>query len=121
MAVIDLMGMILITAALIFYSIGVWGEKIQGTLLKYHVIFFWVGLLCDTLGTTLMFFMAEGIVFDIHAITGAIAILLMFLHAVWATKTLRCGTEEDKQKFHKYSLVVWFFWLIPYLYPATQM
>jgi uncharacterized repeat protein (TIGR03987 family) len=116
-----LAGLILITAALIFYSIGVWGEFFKKNLLKVHVIFFWAGLFCDTIGTTLMFFMAEDLSFDIHAISGALAILLMLGHAIWATKVQKSGSEEQKHKFHKYSLFVWFFWLIPYFYPTAAM
>lgn len=39
---------IIITLALIFYSIGVWAERIAGRLKPWHLLFFWMGLLCDT-------------------------------------------------------------------------
>ena len=121
MDALALWGMILITSALVFYSIGVWGEFYQKTLKRYHVIFFWLGLTCDTFGTSLMFLMADKIALDIHSISGAIAILLMLFHAIWATKVERSGNELQKQQFHRYSLIVWFFWLIPYFYPSASM
>ena len=43
-----------ITLALVFYSIGVWGEKLGGVLKKWHITVFWAGFVCDTAGTTLM-------------------------------------------------------------------
>lgn len=121
MEILALSGLILITAALIFYSIGVWGEFIKKNLQKLHVIFFWAGLTCDIIGTTLMFFMAEDLDFDIHALSGGLAILLMLGHAIWATSVERSGTEAQKVNFHKYSIFVWLFWLIPYFYPSAAM
>jgi len=109
--------MIIITLALVFYSIGVWSERIQGRLKPWHLAFFWLGLVCDTWGTSLMIDMAGGLTFDIHGVTGVIAILLMMVHAVWATIVLIRKDEKAIRSFHKFSLLVWFIWLIPYLSP----
>ncbi len=107
-------GSVLITLALLFYSCGVWGEKIQGRLNKLHVVFFWAGVICDTLGTTAMMMMLETITLDFHNLTGIIAIILMIIHAIWATIVLMRNRENELINFHKYSLVVWFIWLVPY-------
>ena len=68
---------IIMGAALVFYSIGVWGERISGRLKWWHFVFFVLGLICDTWGTGMMFEMVGGMSFDIHGITGVIAIVLM--------------------------------------------
>ena len=105
-----------ITAALIFYTIGVWSEKFQKTLKPWHVVIFWLGLVCDTLGTTLMEKMAEsGSLFSFHGITGLAAILLMLFHAVWATIVLIKKDTKMMTTFHKLSIIVWLIWLIPYI------
>jgi uncharacterized repeat protein (TIGR03987 family) len=60
--------------------------------------------------------MADG-PFDIlepHTLTGQIALWLMLLHAAWATRVARQGTVEARAGFHRYSLVVWLIWLVPY-------
>jgi len=108
---------IVINLALLFYSIGVWSERISGKLKVWHLVFFWLGIICDTLGTGMMFEMVGGMSFDIHGITGLIAILLMFVHAVWATIVLVRKDEKMITNFHKFSVAVWFIWLIPYLSP----
>jgi len=108
---------IIITFALVFYSIGVWSERIAGRLKPWHLLFFYLGLICDTWGTGLMFDYAGGMQFDLHGITGVIAILLMFVHAVWATVVLLRRDEKWIKNFHKFSVVVWFIWLIPYFSP----
>jgi len=110
-----LIAMILITLALVFYSIGVWSERIAGSLKWWHLIFFWTGLIFDTIGTAIMMEMAGGIGFDIHSLTGVLAILLMIIHAIWATIVLVREDERMIANFHKFSVVVWLIWLIPYL------
>jgi uncharacterized repeat protein (TIGR03987 family) len=109
--------MIIISLALIFYSIGVWSERIQGRLKVWHLVFFFLGLVCDTWGTGLMIELAGGLTFDIHGVTGVIAIVLMMVHAIWATVVLVNKDTKAILNFHKFSLFVWFIWLIPYLSP----
>lgn len=117
MTISILMSAVLITLALIFYSIGIWAERIIRYLKKWHVIFFWLGFIFDLLGTYAMHLLATN-PFDItesHTFTGQIALWLMLMHAVWASYIVIKGNEIDRLKFHKYSIVVWFVWLIPYL------
>ena len=108
---------IIITLALVFYSIGVWGERISGQLKIWHLVFFWLGFICDTLGTGMMFEMAGGMTFDVHGLTGLLAIVLMLVHATWATIVLVRKDERWINNFHKFSVVVWLIWLVPYLSP----
>ncbi|MCK5635334.1 MAG: TIGR03987 family protein [Anaerolineales bacterium] len=107
----------IITMALVFYSIGVWSERFAGTLKPWHLGFFWLGLVCDTWGTGLMFEMAGGMTFDIHGLTGLLAIVLMLIHAIWATIVLLRKDERWIHNFHKLSVVVWLIWLVPYFGP----
>jgi uncharacterized repeat protein (TIGR03987 family) len=111
--------MIIISLALAFYSIGVWSERFAGRLKAWHLVFFWLGLICDTWGTGLMFEMAGGLTYDLHGLTGLLAIVLMFIHAVWATIVLFRKNEKLIVRFHKFSVVVWVIWLIPYLSPMV--
>ena len=113
---------ITITLALLFYTIGVFGERKSKTLNKKHVIIFWLGLLCDTTGTLTMSKIAKSGIESIgttsqmiHGVTGVLAIVLMLFHAVWATWVLYKNNEEQKAKFHKFSIFVWAVWLIPYV------
>ncbi len=105
---------IFITGALVFYTIGVWAEKKQGTLKVWHVILFYLGLICDTLGTSFMSQIAGGFDFSLHSITGVLAIALMFVHAVWATVVSIQKNDAAMKNFHRFSVVVWGIWLIPY-------
>lgn len=109
---------IVITLALVFYTIGVWSERFSGRLKPWHLVFFWLGLLCDTWGTGMMFEFAGGLTFDVHGLTGLLAIILMLAHAIWATVVLARKDEHWITNFHKFSMAVWLIWLIPYFSPV---
>jgi uncharacterized repeat protein (TIGR03987 family) len=108
---------IIITLALVFYSVGVWSERIAGRLKPWHLAFFVLGLICDTWGTGLMIEFAGGLTTDIHGITGVAAILLMMIHAAWASVVLLKKDEKSIRNFHKFSVFVWLVWLVPYFSP----
>ncbi|MCX6028175.1 MAG: HsmA family protein [Chloroflexi bacterium] len=114
-----LLSTIFITLALVFYSIGVWSERIAGRLKAWHLVFFWLGLVCDTAGTGIMMSIAGGLTFGVHGVTGVTAILLMIVHAIWATVVLIRKDEIAIRNFHKFSVAVWVIWLIPYLSGAV--
>lgn len=109
-----------ITLALVFYTIGVWSERIQGQLKKWHLVIFWLGLVFDTIGTLLMDKLASnGFQLNFHGVTGLLAILLMVFHAVWATMVVVRDNKEARADFHKFSIIVWIIWLIPYVSGAA--
>lgn len=103
-----------ITSALIFYTIGVWSEKIQGKLKIWHLFIFYLGLIFDISGTIIMSKIAAGgFELNFHGITGLLAIVLMLFHVLWATIVLI--KNDEKVNFHKLSILLWIFWLIPFV------
>ena len=110
---------ITITLALVFYTIGVWSEHRSKRLKKIHLIFFWLGLCMDTTGTILMGQIAKRSMFSgklsLHGVTGTLAIVLMIVHAVWATIVLIKDNEDSAKNFHRLSIAVWVIWLVPYI------
>lgn len=106
-----------ITSALVCYTIGVWGERVVGRLRWWNFVFFVLGVICDTVGTAMMMAYVGGLSADVHGISGVIAIVLMIVHAVWALVVLLRKDEAMIRKFHRFSIVVWCVWLIPYLSP----
>lgn len=113
---LNVIATVLITLALVFYSIGVWSERIARFLRPWHVVMFWLGLAFDTAGTYAMEMLQPGIDWtSSHTITGQIALWLMFAHAVWATIVVRRGSDAARSRFHRFSIVVWLVWLVPYV------
>jgi len=116
MSPILLTSTVLITLALIFYSLGVWAERMARYLKTWHVAAFWTGFTFDVSGTWAMTFLATKPfnLLAIHTLTGQVALWLMLAHAIWATYVVRKGTEHTREGFHRYSMIVWLIWLIPY-------
>jgi len=117
MSKILLLSVITINLALLFYSIGVWAERISKYLKRWHVVTFWLGFAFDVCGTTAMHFISDN-PFDLtdsHTLTGQIALWLMLAHAIWATMVVNKNKTELRKKFHKYSILVWLIWLVPYV------
>ncbi|GFI42452.1 MAG: TIGR03987 family protein [Dorea sp.] len=114
-----IIAIITITLALVFYTLGVWSEHRSKQLKKSHLVLFWLGLCMDTTGTILMGRIAKQSIFSgqlsLHGITGALAIVLMIVHAIWATIVLVKKNEASAKNFHRLSIAVWVIWLIPYI------
>ncbi|NQX81950.1 MAG: TIGR03987 family protein [Flavobacteriaceae bacterium] len=115
MPTIVLYALIYFTLALVFYTIGVWAERLKKQLKAWHLIFFWLGLIADTLGTVYVKKqVGEVIIFNFHTITGILGLLLMLVHTVWATYIVIKNNPKQLTSFHRFSLFVWLLWLIPY-------
>jgi uncharacterized repeat protein (TIGR03987 family) len=112
-----LLSTILITLALVFYSTGIWSERYSKYLKGWHVAAFWTGFMFDVSGTWSMSRLSQHPFnfFEVHTISGQIALWLMLTHAIWATYVVIKGSENSRKKFHRYSLIVWMIWLVPYL------
>ncbi len=102
------------TLALLFYSIGVWAERIKKVLKSWHLIFFWLGLIADTLGTIYVKEQIGVLIFNFHTISGIFGLFLMAIHTVWATYIVIKNNPNQLSSFHRFSLFVWILWLIPY-------
>lgn len=115
---------VLISAALLLYSSGVWAERRAGDLRPRHAALFAAGLVCDASGTWLMTQIARAgsyettgvaaLLTTLMAVTGALALVLMAVHLAWALVVLWKGSDNARRTFHRFSRVVWALWLVPY-------
>ncbi len=117
MSAITVVSIVLINLALIFYSVGVWFERFGKYLKTWHLLCFWIGFAFDVSGTLAMHFISDkGFdLLDLHTLTGQVALWLMLAHAIWASVVVKKGSEKTRENFHRYSLVVWIIWMVPYI------
>lgn len=101
----------ILTAAAI-YTIAVFAEFRSHQLKPWHLTLFWLGLVFDTIGTSLMSQIAGGWKLNIHGVLGVLAIVLMMVHAAWASTVLVLKREQLMKNFHHFSLTVWTLWMI---------
>jgi len=107
-----IVAVITILLAAVLYSVAVFAEHRSGVLKPWHVALFWSGLVFDTISTTLMSGLAGGFELNIHGVLGIVAILLMIIHAVWATVAIVRADKRVLHDFHKFSLAVWALWMV---------
>lgn len=116
---------VLISLALVFYTLGVWAERRAGSLRWWHVGAFGAGLTFDVAGTAVMARIAAtqpppppglgAVLQTIMSTTGLIALILMAVHLSWAVLVMVRDRAAERARFHRYSVVVWGIWLVPYL------
>ncbi len=75
---------------------------------------FGLGVVTDSLGTLLMYLNVGHLVFSAHSISGFIGLFLMIYHFIWALLVIRSKQESQQKRFHRFSIIVWSFWLISY-------
>ncbi|MCX6158607.1 MAG: HsmA family protein [Ignavibacteriota bacterium] len=117
MPLLTISAILLISLALVFYSIGIWSERYSRYLKTWHVVCFWLGLLFDISGTYTMHLIStkEFNILEPHTLTGQLALWVMLVHVIWATYVNKWGSEKTHRKFHVYSIHVWMLWMVPYL------
>ncbi len=112
MSPIAIGAVVFILLAAVTYTIAVFAEFRARTLKPWHLALFWLGLVFDTTGTTLMSKIAGGFELNIHGALGVLAIALMLIHAGWATYVMLRGRDKWLHNFHHFSLTVWSLWMV---------
>jgi len=108
-------GAIFFTLALIFYSVGIWNDYYHKELKKWHLTMFGFGVITDSLGTFLMYLHVGHLIFTAHSISGFLGLFLMIFHFCWAILAIRNNDVKLLNNFHRFSIVVWGFWMISYI------
>ncbi len=116
MPVYVMSGLLAVTLAFVFYTWGIWGPRRRKEIKPKHVVFLWLGLVLDATGTALMALEIGYYRMDIHGVIGTVAILLMLVSAIWATYARSKSDAAAVASYIKWSVWVWAFWLLPYLY-----
>jgi uncharacterized repeat protein (TIGR03987 family) len=100
-------------SAFFCYTASIWSGLLSGKLRRWHLVTLWVGLGCDVCGTGLMTVIAGGVLLTLHGLSGYLAIALMAVLAILATRLYRSGQEKGVAALHRWSLLVWVLWMIP--------
>jgi len=97
------------------YTIAVFGERAARILKPWHLALFWLGLVFDTTGTTLMAQISGGWKWDVHGVVGLTAVALMLAHSAWASVALFLKQEGVLRSFRKFSVHVWALWMAAFI------
>jgi len=108
---------VVVTFALVFYSIGVLNEQRTSILSRRILLFLTAGIVCDVLSTTLMIIGSNNIPFTIHGFLGYTALALMLIDTtrIWKFWRRTGVTEKVPRNLHVYTRIAYCWWIIAYI------
>lgn len=107
---------IVVTFALIFYSVGVIMEQRRSFVSKSVLVFLTIGVTCDIASTTLMIIGSRNIPFTAHGVLGYSALILMLIDTIliwrhWAKN--RQGRVSRSLGLYTRTAYIW--WVVAYI------
>lgn len=106
---------ICITLALLFYTAAVWKEHREKKLKASHMMMLWIGFCFDSAGAGLLKLAigdGSGFVYGLRGFCTITAIVLLFVHAIWATALIAIPDEKSMRIFLRDSKLVWKIWIV---------
>jgi uncharacterized repeat protein (TIGR03987 family) len=111
---------IVVSAALVCYSIGVITEQRKAAIIKSVLVFLTLGVVLDITSTILMIVYARNTPLTVHGILGYTALLAMLTDAVLVWRHRRKnGGGRVPHKLHIYTRIAYGWWVIAYIAGAV--
>jgi uncharacterized repeat protein (TIGR03987 family) len=107
---------VVVTIALIFYSIAVVTEQRKGRISKNVLIFLTLGVLFDIASTTLMIVGSRKIPLTVHGVIGYSALTVMLIDTVLIWLYWRkSGSQPVSRRLNLYTRLAYGWWVIAYI------
>jgi uncharacterized protein with PQ loop repeat len=108
-------GTIIVTFALISYSIGVITEQRKHSITRFVLIFLTVGIILDITSTIVMIIGSSNIPITFHGCLGysALTVMLVDIICIWKLKFKHVDTVP--RKLHLYTRIAYAWWVIAYV------
>ncbi|RPH31445.1 MAG: hypothetical protein EHM93_13590 [Bacteroidales bacterium] len=117
MKTISMIGALIVTLALISYSIAVFGERKKRHITKSILSFLTIGIILDITATICMIIGSTNSPFTIHGLLGYSALTLMLIDTIviWKFYKSHGFKFEVPMGLHKYTLIAYSWWVIAYI------
>jgi len=107
---------IVVTFALILYSVGVITEQRKSAVSKRVLLFLTAGVLLDITSTALMIVGSTNIPITVHGVIGYTALLVMLVDAILIWRHwIRSGSSKVPRGLHLYTRIAYSWWVIAYI------
>lgn len=108
---------IVVTFALLFYSIAIVTEQRKSSISKRVLLFLMAGVSCDVTSTALMIIGSGNIPITIHGFFGYTALLAMLIDTVliWRFWTKNGSINNVPRGLHIYTRLAYSWWVIAYI------
>ena len=110
-------GVIIVTFALLFYSIAIITEQRKSLISNRVLLFLTAGVTCDVASTTVMIMGSRNIPITVHGLIGYSALILMLIDTlmVWRFWAKNGSTSKVSHGFHIYTRIAYVWWVIAYV------
>lgn len=112
-----MIGAVIVTLALISYSIGVITEQKNRRIVKTVLIFVTLGIVLDITATICMILGSSNSPFTIHGFLGYSALIAMLIDVIliWRFYIINGKETTVPKKIHRYTLFAYLWWVIAYI------
>ena len=112
---------VVVTFALIFYSVAVITEQKKSAITKSVLLFLTGGVLLDISSTLLMLLGSTNDPFTVHGAIGYSALLAMLIDAILIWRHCRrSGNSSIPRGIHLYTRIAYGWWVIAYIIGAVM-
>ena len=111
------LGSLIVVAALLAYSLGVWCEQWKRQITREVLICLFVGVVLDVTATICMIVGSRNSGMTLHGVIGYSALLAMLLEAYFIGRSwlVHRGSHKPTQFLHIYTRVAYSWWLLAFL------
>ena len=112
---------IVVTFALLCYSVAVITEQRKSAVSKWVLLFLTTGVMLDISSTILMIVGSTNIPFTVHGVIGYSALLLMLIDAILIWRHwVRSGVTKIPKSLHLYTRGAYAWWVVAYIIGAIM-
>ena len=117
MNTLSIFGAVIVTLALISYSIGIISEQLKKKILPRVLLFLTLGVALDITATLFMILGSKNSPFTMHGFIGYSALLVMLIELVRIWRLYkREGINADVPKgLHLFSRIAYVWWVVAYI------
>jgi EamA domain-containing membrane protein RarD len=109
-----LIGTIIVTIALICYSIAIITEQRKSVLSPFMLVFLTMGIILDVTATCFMIAGSRRIPLTFHGILGYSALTVMLVDTILIWKTWMRGALKPSRNLHLYTRFAYTWWVLAY-------
>ncbi|HMD67279.1 MAG TPA: hypothetical protein VKF42_00275 [Chitinivibrionales bacterium] len=110
-------GVVIVTCALIFYSVAVITEQRKSVVSRVVLIFLTAGIACDITATLYMIIGSRNIPITVHGVIGYSALLAMLVDTllIWGHWRRNRGRRPVPRGIHWYTRIAYGWWVVAYI------
>lgn len=117
MNTLSIVGAIIVTLALISYSIGIISEQVKKKIIPRVLVFLTLGVVLDVTATLFMILGSKNSPFTVHGFVGysALVVMLIELVRIWKLYNKEGINVEVPKGLHLYSRIAYIWWVVAYI------